>query len=104
MSLVAGTITVSGVDASYTGTGLALVLMDVEVNDFAQLMIAVNMPAASIAAANTLAYKLPRHNRFKAKCEALAAALVTYITANAVVAAGTFNVSGTAIVGTGTVG
>ena len=85
MSLLAGTVTVSGVDASYTGTGLALAIMDAEVSDFALLLTSVNMPAASIAAANTLAFKLPRHQRFKAKSEALAAAIVNHLTANAVI-------------------
>lgn len=85
MSLVAGTITVSGVDASYTGTGLALALVDAEVADFALLLTSVNMPAASITAANTLAFKLPRHNRFKAKSEALAAAIIGYLTTNGVI-------------------
>lgn len=85
MSLIAGTITVSGVDASYTGTGLALALMDAEVADFALLMTSVNMPAASITAANTLAFKPPRHQRFKAKSEAFAAAIINYLTANGVI-------------------
>lgn len=95
MSLVAGTITVNP-DGTYTGTGLAKAIADarlpvVEAQNAAYRAFLDTIPdqAGKTTALAWLADDEERHRRelaaIKPEAEALAAAIVAYITANATV-------------------
>ena len=84
MSLVAGSVEVAS-DASYTGSGLAMALMDAHVAT-AEALAAAQLAASGITttAASQASMKLGIRQSLAAMANAYASALVTYIQANAI--------------------
>lgn len=87
MSLSAGSVTVNP-DATYSGSGMALALMDGEVAAFNALWAGLEAILATIPGANYSAWHLQNIQALATKCEAQATALVAYLTANTVVHVG----------------
>ncbi len=83
MSMQAGSVTVAS-DASYTGSGLAMALMDAHTLTAEPLLVA-QLGGAHIAAtpASQTAMKLPVRQSLAAMANAYASALVSYLQANA---------------------
>jgi len=96
MALVAGTITTNP-DGTYSGTGLAIVLMTARWAAYTTQFAAYDPPLVP-----TLAQKVAINAQLSSECAELAMALVTYLTANAEIDPGTFNISTVAVTGTGT--
>ena len=94
--LVAGTITTNA-DGTYAGTGLAIALMTARWNAYTTEFAARAPPFTP-----TTAQKVALNAQLAPECTELAGALVTYLTANAVIEPGTFNISSAAVTGTGT--
>jgi hypothetical protein len=83
MSMQPGSVTVAG-DASYTGTGLAMALMDAHVAT-AEALVASQIAASQIATtpASQLAMKLAIRQGLAAMANAYGSAMVAYLQANA---------------------